>query len=467
MIDYIFSGKEYIRIIRGDADRGYAEHDDPKPLSDWNLPGNFANSIDTVLYSGSKCYFFKDKEYIRVTRGVDGPGDVDPGYPRPISDWGWGSFGHNGIDAALWCGDVCYFFRGKQYIRVHRGETDFGTVDTGYPKPISRWGWGSFGANGIDSALYSGSKCYFFSGTQVIRVSRGDEGRGIIDPDFPQDIHVYFNWPGKFGLKGIDAALYSGGPLAPPPSTGLVSNYNYFFKDHDNNLQDVSATINFDSDFVSAAWGFGFQLNCYSVDVSGVIVTWQQYLIYVAPGSDKIVAMIDNWAGSYDEPTTNPIYEIVNIKTPFANLPSADRIPAGYQFKIALNYDSNDNVTGATYTVTDDTGAVQGTTNSVIGHDLSTPPNGKALPGTPATAADLAPVVSFTFDIGGFLDSKTAALASGRGTVTYSSSNPLTPTPTEPLFTIFDDGTAENANLIFTPLPQAASTSITQSFRAT
>ena len=31
--------------------------------------------------------------------------------------------------------------------------------DTGYPRTISlNWGWGSFGANGIDAALYSGSK---------------------------------------------------------------------------------------------------------------------------------------------------------------------------------------------------------------------------------------------------------------------------------------------------------------------
>lgn len=43
-----------------------------------------ANGIDAALYSGSKCYFFSGKEYIRVTRGVTGPGTVDPGYPAPI-----------------------------------------------------------------------------------------------------------------------------------------------------------------------------------------------------------------------------------------------------------------------------------------------------------------------------------------------------------------------------------------------
>src|SRR6202044_1675914 len=102
------------------------------------------------------CYFFSGNRYIRVTRGQTGPGAVDLGYPAPINGWGWGSFGANGIDAALYSGSKCYFFSGNQYIRVTRGETGPGTVDAGYPTSINGWGWGSFGANGIDAALYSG-----------------------------------------------------------------------------------------------------------------------------------------------------------------------------------------------------------------------------------------------------------------------------------------------------------------------
>jgi hypothetical protein len=107
----------------------------PKPS---NLP------IDAALYSGTKCYFFHGNQYIRVTRGATGPGTVDPGYPAPISNWGWGSFGANGIDDALYSGTKCYFFKGNQYIRVTRGATGPGTVDPGYPAPISNWGWPSF-----------------------------------------------------------------------------------------------------------------------------------------------------------------------------------------------------------------------------------------------------------------------------------------------------------------------------------
>jgi len=80
-----------------------------------------------------------------------------------------------------------YFFSGNQYIRVTRGDTGPGVVDAGYPRTISpNWGWGSFGANGIDAALYSGSKCYFFAGGEYIRVTRGVTGPGTIDPGYPR-----------------------------------------------------------------------------------------------------------------------------------------------------------------------------------------------------------------------------------------------------------------------------------------
>jgi len=47
-------------------------------------------SISAALYSGSKCYFFRGDQYIRVTRGDTGPGTVDAGYPRSIGpNWGW------------------------------------------------------------------------------------------------------------------------------------------------------------------------------------------------------------------------------------------------------------------------------------------------------------------------------------------------------------------------------------------
>jgi hypothetical protein len=47
------------------------------------------------------CYFFSGGKFIRVALGQVGAGAVDPGYPHPISDWGWGEVGADGhVDVA-------------------------------------------------------------------------------------------------------------------------------------------------------------------------------------------------------------------------------------------------------------------------------------------------------------------------------------------------------------------------------
>jgi hypothetical protein len=293
-------------------------------------------------------YFFSGKQYVRVTRGQTGPGSVDAGYPAPITNWNWGNFGANGIDAALYSGSKCYFFSGKQYIRVTRGVTGPGTVDPGYPAPISNWNWGTFGANGIDAALYSGSKCYFFSGNRYVRVSRGDTGPGIMDPGYPAPISNW-NW-GTFGANGIKAALYSGGPYVPAPSAGLGSNSNYFLNSNCTSLTGLSVTINVDVDIVGSD-GFGFQVNAYSgkSDYDAA----QQYLIYLDPYSSpaQLNCMVDNWLSTGTQ--------LINHIVPLATLPS-QKLPAGYQLTITLLNDSSGNVSGATYTAVDNNGKTLG-----------------------------------------------------------------------------------------------------------
>jgi len=225
---YFFSGPEYIGVTRDATGAGFVAAGYPAPISDWGWGSFGENGIDAALYSGLKWYFFSGNEYIRVTRPETDPvprkdlGTVDPGYPAPISDWGWGSFGENGIDAALYSGPVDYFFSGNEYIRVTRGESAAGTVDPGYPAPISDWGWGSFGENGIDAALYSQTKCYFFAGPSYIRVTRGDTGAGEVDAGYPTTIASAWGW-GSFGANGISAALYSGQTVSGSAPGGPVS----------------------------------------------------------------------------------------------------------------------------------------------------------------------------------------------------------------------------------------------------
>ena len=381
MIDYFFSGREYVRVTRKDTGPGSVNAGYPAPISNWDWPDGFgANGIDAALYSGSKCYFFSGNQYVRVTRDVTGAGSVDAGYPAPISNWGWpDGFGANGIDAALWSGYKCYFFSGNQYIRVTRGDTGPGTVDAGYPAPISNWDWpDGFGANGIDAALYSGSKCYFFSGNRYIRVSRGEIGPGLVDAGYPAPISNW-GWPDGFGANGIDAALYSGGPLVPPPAGGPVSNVNYFLDAGGQPLTDVTATMNFDSDFASDANGYSFQLNCYSTEGPNITTEWQQYVIRAAANSTELLALINNWSGT--ALTDELIYDQV-VLGDLAEL----TIPAGYSWPtIALNVRRRRQATGAVFTVRDETGkSVGSTTLGIVGQTLQTTHK-------PATTANLAP----------------------------------------------------------------------------
>ena len=204
---YFFSGDQYIRVTRGNSGAGTIDPGYPKNISVWGWPSDFApNGIDAALYSGTKTYFFAGDQYIRVSRGSTGAGTVDSSYPRNISVWGWpNGFAEStqrsivpGVDAALHSGSKTYLFSGDQYIRVSRGNSGAGTIDSGYPKSISVWGWPSdFAPNGIDAALYSGTKTYFFAGDQYIRVSRGSTGAGTVDSGYPRNISVW-DWPNGF-----------------------------------------------------------------------------------------------------------------------------------------------------------------------------------------------------------------------------------------------------------------------------
>ena len=455
MIDYFFSGTEYIRVSREDTGPGSVNAGYPAPITNWNFGAFGANGIDAALYSGSKCYFFKGNQYIRVTRGTRGPGTIDAGYPKPISVWNWGAFGANGIDAALYSGQKCYFFKGDEYIRVTRGETGPGTVDAGYPKNISVWGWGEFGKDGIDGAMYSGSRCYFFKGNEYIRVTRSDYWPGTVDAGYPAPIS---NWNfGAFGANGIKAPLYSGGPFVATPAvwngvTGLTSSNNYFLADGGTALTGVTMTMIFDEEFVSSANGYSFQLNGYSTH--GSATQWQQFVIYISPNDNQFWARVETWAG------TSAADELNRIDVALTTLPNG-KIPAGYSMSMALSTDSGNNVTGATFAVVNAKGQQVATqTLTILGQTLRST-------GKPATQANLAPLAAMTFSIGGDYGGSTADLSTALGTITYTSNNPLTVVNAEPSYTDFNDNTAEEANVMYGPMPGSQNYLVTQSFYQT
>jgi hypothetical protein len=232
----------------------------------------------------------------RVSRGDVDPGQIDSGYPAPISNWGRGEFGAQGIDAALNSGAFSYFFAGDRYIRVSRDDVGCGRIDAGYPKPISRWGWGPFGASGISAALFSGI-------------------------DFDE--------------------------RAPEPPAGLGSNSNYMFSSDCKPLIDVTVTIDLTQHVAllgngppshgeSSFSGYGWQLNCSSPKHETDV--FQQYVIALVDG--ELIAQVNNWK--------NVHHQLVNQAQGLTGLSA---VPAHWKLRIALRNDDRGNVTGVTFTV--------------------------------------------------------------------------------------------------------------------
>jgi hypothetical protein len=481
MIVYFFCGSHFIQVTREETGPGSSSA--IQPISDWGWP-KFANShrrfgadgIDAALYSGSYSYFFKGPYYIKVIRhGTTGFGtlDTDFTYPRPISDWGWRKlpngevFGAKGIDAALWSGPVCYFFSGNYYTRVTRSQSDFGNGgDPYYPKTISAgWGWSAPFSNGVKGALPSGQKCYFFSCKEYIRVSRGLELAGFIDPNYPADITAW-DFPKGFGQNGIDAALYSGGDLQPQPTGGLTGNVNYWLGSSGANLTNVSVTINIDNDLISTADGFGFQLNAMSEWVpSTARAVVQQIIIFSDRNTNDLKARLYIFF-SANSPTFS-MTEAIDLQKTLATLPGVNHLPAGSSVNFAVQNDkSTGKVTGCIFTYTPPKGSGSPTSVCLYLSDAKLATTGK-----PPTLDDMSPIDTFTMDIVADYSYPNAPgvakLTEAQGTITYSATPPLTANTNTPSYSDLTSITEETANIIYAALPANRAIDVSQLFGTT
>lgn len=242
----------------------------------------------------------------------------------------------------------------------------------------------------------------------------------------------------------------NGTPNAAPPSP-LGSNSNYFLYSPGaggvcNSLTGLTVTIHVTQDIVGSD-GFGFQVNAYSS--AGENDGAQQYVITMAPGG-QVYAAVDNWQ--------NGSTQLINDFVPLANM-SGNKIPAGYTLTISLQNDAGGNITGATYTIVDNNGAVAGSVNLNL---LSLTQVG----GGPVTAADLAPIVAFQLDFVDWANGGSTTLSSGAGSISYSASEAMQVTNTEPACVDWDYSTVETANSIYGPMPMGSDTTFTQSFVA-
>jgi hypothetical protein len=191
---------------------------------------------------------------------------------------------------------------------------------------------------------------------------------------------------------------------------------------------------------------------------SNFIPNWQQFIIWDAQGGTVLGANLDFFIAP-DENDNK--HEIIRLKDSLATVPIPTTIGQGYQLQWALTYNGND-VTGCIFTVLTNTGATLGTVNfPVIGS-----PN--FLTGTPLTAADTAPIMALQFSIGGEVGDGQGSIAPGAAeAITYTATNPLTVLTGIPSPVTHREGTGENANIIFGPLPSLAHTTVTQGFCAT
>jgi hypothetical protein len=232
--------------------------------------------------------------------------------------------------------------------------------------------------------LPSGSKVYFFRGAEYLRVSRGFELGGFIDAGYPAPISNW-KWPSGFGKNGIDAALYSGGPLANPGSSGLNSNWNYVLSNGGKNITGLSVKINIDNDLVSPVTdqGFNFQVNCESpASPSGSgIPTWQQFMFDNHANDVNIFGWINlwelnstGWTETYASGTNGSFV-----------LPAANTIKAGSVLTVTPVFNAKDEITSCNFSYTDPTGKTSSKS-------------------APVNAPKLAPIISVTVNIVGWGD---------------------------------------------------------------
>jgi hypothetical protein len=138
--------------------------------------------------------------------------------------------------------------------------------------------------------------------------------------------------------------------------------------------------------------GFTMQLNA-GPGVSSPTINWMQYVFLIS--DNAIASQVEYWANSTTQ-SFNSFQHILPL--------DSNAIPAGYVFEIDLNNDATGNITGATFTVTDN--------------------NGKTTSGsTPLPANQQFPINGFQVNIVGPDNSTNSQFSSGAGTITYEISD--------------------------------------------
>ena len=271
----------------------------------------------------------------------------------------------------------------------------------------------------------------------------------------PQTDVVFNDVNGRLNVFWVYESGAWGGPQVmadpvSPPTQGLGSNYNYLLDAGGAALTNVAVEIDILQD-ITGSDGFGFQINAYSATKD--LDAAQQYVITLNPSSSPaaLYCIVDNWYANGTQVINSGLVKL-------ANLPS-HTLPAGYKLTIKLNYDGNNNVTGATYNAYDNTG-------KNIGSLTQTLTSLKDQSGKQVTSAELAPIVAFQMDFVDWLNGNNTVLSSGAGTFVYTASQAMTPTAYPPAYVDWNYITLETANSLYSYLPSTAASTVQQGFQA-
>jgi len=183
------------------------------------------------------------------------------------------------------------------------------------------------------------------------------------------------------------------------------------------------------------------------------INNWQQYIPTMLPGTNQLWSHVENyvasgWKGAVFD-NTIPANGIVT-------LPNDLTIPQGWTIQLALQY-LGGGVSGMSNLVWDAAGVTQGEqTYTLINQPMS---NGNTI-----QEDDLAPILALQLVIVGYANGADPVLTSGAGTITCTSSTPMTVRTSWPPNGSGNGGTGENSNSTYGVMPAAASTRFVQSF---
>lgn len=237
--------------------------------------------------------------------------------------------------------------------------------------------------------------------------------------------------------------------FCPNNGYSLSNTTNYFLSSGcDVPVQELNVTLTAGDDLYSPN-GFGMQLNAMAMPGNPNSIVWMQYIFGV--NGQQVFAEINYWTAAQLN-NANSSGTLTAPTIPGLTLPTANTIPAGYTLEIDLTNDSQGNVNGAYFTVTDTGG--------------NTYPSGNVLNSNSSFANLPTPIQGFDVLVVGKPSLEIANL-SGFGTITYEATSGLCVLGggTNPCSGGTIVGTGERSNAVYLPLaPPCCDSSFTQIF---